>query len=108
MTWPRAITFSHTNPDGLGPNYFVRAAGYTLPSYYGKEPTANNVESLAAGGQDTQAIWDAWMASSGHRVHVLGETTFFAQQVDYGVGYAYNPNSAYKHYWVFVSAQKNP
>ena len=36
--------FSHVNPDGYGPNYLVQQAGYALPSFYGQEPDANNIE----------------------------------------------------------------
>ena len=41
--------FSHTNPDGFGPNYLVEQAGYDLPDWYGNELDSNNIESLTAG-----------------------------------------------------------
>jgi uncharacterized protein YkwD len=96
--------FSHTNPDGFGPNYLVRQAGYGLPSWYGTANDANNIESIAAGYTTAAAAWAGWLNSSGHRVHVLAEDPFWADQTHYGIGYAYVSNSPYKHYWVFISA----
>jgi uncharacterized protein YkwD len=96
--------FSHTNPDGYGPNYLVRQAGYVLPSWYGSADNANNIESIAAGYPTAAAAWAGWLNSAGHRTHVLAEDSFWADQTSYGIGYAYVPNSTYKHYWVFISA----
>lgn len=96
--------FDHTNPEGYGPNYLVRQAGYPLPSYYLTAPTANNIESLAADSPDAELILQAWLASPGHRVHVLGEQTFFAAQIEYGIGYATSTGGEYSEYWVFISA----
>lgn len=96
--------FDHTNPEGYGPNYLVRQAGYPLPSYYLTAPTANNIESLAADSPDAELILQAWLASPGHRVHVLGEQAFFAAQIEYGIGYATSTGGEYSEYWVFISA----
>lgn len=96
--------FSHTNPDGFGPNYLVRQAGYGLPSWYGTANDANNIESIAAGYATASVTWAGWLNSAGHRAHVLGEIQFWADQTNYGIGYAYVPGSIYKHYWVFISA----
>ncbi len=96
--------FSHTNPDGYGPNYLVRQAGYALPTWYGTANDANNIESIAAGYTTASATWAGWLNSAGHRTHVLAEDTFWADQTNYGIGYAYVANSTYKHYWVFISA----
>ena len=100
--------FGHTNPDGFGPNYLVRQAGYVLPSYYGAEPDANNIESIAGGYPTAEATWQGWMSSSGHRDHLLGLTSFWAEQIEYGVGYAYDPTSPYRHYWVVITAKPGP
>jgi uncharacterized protein YkwD len=96
--------FSHTNPDGNGPNLLVREAGFSLPDWYGTEQSANNIESISAGHPTADAAWQAWLNSSSHRTHVLGTEAFYAEQKAYGVGYYYNPNSHYHHYWVFLSA----
>jgi uncharacterized protein YkwD len=96
--------FSHTNPDGYGPNYLVRQAGYQLPSWWSSEPTTNYIESIAGGYPTPEAAWQAWLNSPGHRRHVLGENEFWAEQTNYGIGYAYVAGSPYRHYWVFITA----
>jgi len=100
--------FAHTNPDGFGPNYLVHQAGYVLPSYYGTEPDANNIESIAGGYPTAVATWQVWMGSPGHRAHLLGLTAFWVEQIEYGVGYAYDPTSPYRHYWVVITAKPGP
>lgn len=100
--------FSHTNPDGYGPNYLVEQAGYQLPDYYGQAPDANNIESIAGGYSTVDAAWQAWMNSSGHRTHILELNSFFAEQIDYGIGYVYDSTSDYGHYWVVITAKPGP
>lgn len=96
----------HTDPDGNGPNKLLREAGYVLPGFYGTDAAANNVESVAAGYSTFQEAFDAWMASPGHRQHLLGENQFYANQIEFGVGYAFVPGSTFGHYWVFLSAYR--
>ena len=100
--------FAQPNPDGFGPNYLVLQAGHVLPSYYGTEPDANNIESIGGGYPTAEATWQGWMDSSGHRDHLLGLNSFWAEQVEYGVGYAYDPTSPYRHYWVVITAKPGP
>jgi uncharacterized protein YkwD len=99
---------SHINPDGQGPNYLVRQAGYVLPAYYGQALDANNIESIAAGQTTAKQTWADWLASPAHRTHVLGTDPFYAAQVDYGVGYVYKAGSPYGYYWVVITAQPVP
>lgn len=96
--------FGHTNPDGLGPNYLVRQAGYRLPSWYPTKADANNIESIAAGYRTPAAVWQGWMNSGGHRTHLLGLHSFYAEQTAVGVGYFFLEGSRYGYYWVFLSA----
>lgn len=96
--------FDHENPDGLGPNRLVEQAGYQLPDWYDQAADANNIESIAAGYTTPDDAWNGWLDSPGHRNHVLGESDFFADQTNYGVGYAFSAGSTYKHYWVFITA----
>jgi len=96
--------FSHVNPDGYGPNYLVRRAGYKLPSWWGTDPEVNYIESIAGGYPTAADAWNGWLASPAHRRHVLGEIDFYAEQTNYGIGYAFVPGSKYGHYWVFISA----
>lgn len=100
--------FGHTNPDGYGPNYLVRQAGYPLPSWYDASPAGNNIESIASGYSTPDAVWQGWMNSPAHRTHLLGLVPFFAEQIDYGIGYVYDPASDYGHYWVVITARKEP
>ncbi|GIV77329.1 MAG: hypothetical protein KatS3mg050_1723 [Litorilinea sp.] len=96
--------FGHVTPEGYGPNYLVMQAGFDLPDWYDLSPDGNNIESIAAGYGTAQATWEQWMGSSGHRVHLLGEHPFYREQVEFGAGYAANPNSPYVHYWVILTA----
>jgi uncharacterized protein YkwD len=100
--------FSHVNPDGYGPNYLVEQAGYDLPSYYDSTPDANNIESIAGGYATAEAAWQGWMNSPGHRTHLLGLDPFWAEQIDYGIGYVYEADSDYGHYWVVITAKPGP
>ena len=100
--------FGHVNPDGYGPNYLVEHAGYLLPDYYDQSPIGNNIESIAAGYTSAAAVWEAWMGSEAHRVHLLGLTDFWEDQYEYGVGYAYVEGSPYGHYWVVLTALPGP
>ncbi len=100
------LYFSHTNPDGFGPNYLVTQAGYVLPVYYETGLTANNVESIAAGNPTAALTWAQWMGSPGHRTHLLGTVPFFAEQIEYGIGYA--SGGIYGHYWVVITAKPGP
>jgi len=100
--------FSHVNPDGFGPNYLVRQAGYVLPSFYSTAPDANNIESIAAGYPTAEAVWQSWMSSYAHARHLLGLDPFYAEQIEYGIGYTYDPASPFGHYWVVITARPGP
>lgn len=102
--------FDHCNPEDFGPNYRVEQAGYDLPLWYNHElcddeNDNNNIESIAASLETAEAAWNWWLTTDS-RDHVLGrgKTDFFADQTNYGVGYAFSADSTYKHYWVFISA----
>ena len=94
----------HTDPQGHGPNWLVRACGYVLPDGYDKEADANNIESLGYGGTGTVIqMWDTFMRSSAHRTHILGLLAYFAQQTHVGIGYCGLESSEQKHYWCVLS-----
>ncbi|MFQ6058698.1 MAG: S8 family serine peptidase, partial [Anaerolineae bacterium] len=76
--------FSHTGSDGSSPWDRIREAGY---------PMISGGETIAGGYINPSAVVDAWMRSLGHRAILLGSFR------DIGVGYAYNSNSTYRHYW---------
>ncbi|MFN3555646.1 MAG: CAP domain-containing protein [Bacteroidales bacterium] len=98
--------FSHTNPDGIGPNHLLREAGYVLPGFYGRRLNDNNVESIGGGYSTAAEAYNGWLNSPGHRRHLLGEIDFWRRQTHFGIGYYYNPNSVYQHYWAFITAPK--
>ena len=100
--------FSHTDLDGYGPNYHVRAAGYVLPQFYSTARDGNNVESISAGRDTAAATWDSWMTSPGHKTHLVGLAPFYAEQLEAGIGYVYAPESYYRHYWVAITAKRGP
>ena len=99
--------FDHVTPEGIGPNQMVIQAGYPLISSYARTMSANAIESLAAG----TTLWSAegalaqFLNSSLHRDHLLGLTPLFLEQSEIGVGYAYNPEADYSHYWVVLIAE---
>lgn len=76
--------FSHNDPEGHTPNYWARTLGCRLPDWYPVE--GNQIESIALNYPTAAEAWAAWLSSPGHRVHVLGELDFYAQQIVYGVG----------------------
>ena len=96
--------FSHVNPDGIGPNQLVRAAGYVLPAFWGENRSGNFIESIGAGYDTSDDAWAAWMKSSGHRSHLLAGKSFYRNQTRYGVGYHFDRASPYRNYWVVITA----
>lgn len=96
--------FAHVNPDGHGPNYLVRQAGYPLPEGYDQSPRGNNIESAAAGDPKADEAWSGWMGSAPHKNHLLAQNSFYVDQTSLGVGYYYDANSDYQHYWVVLTA----
>lgn len=106
--------FSHTTPDGYGPNRAVALAGYDLPAWWGDGIADNYIESLSGGYGSATLAFNGWLDSPGHGAHVLaeenedGSNSFYVSQTRYGVGYFYDPDSTYKRYYVFISAPPEP
>lgn len=96
--------FSHTDPDGNGPNSIARAAGYPLPSSWGRSRTGNFIESICAGQASAGAAWETWMRSRMHRTHLLAQSSFYRDQTNFGVGFYSDPSSPYRNYWVILTA----
>lgn len=97
--------FSHTNPDGFGPNFLVRSVGYALPAYYPTAHGANNIESFhfegSSGSPNALQAWNAWMNSALHRDHLLARHAFYQEQTRVGVGIARGRGGVL---YVFISA----
>lgn len=96
--------YNHTDPDGHGPNWLVRQAGYSLPEYYDQSAGGNNIESVNAGRASAGDAWSSWMGSSGHRQHLLGVNAFYAEQTSVGIGFVDQPGSQWRYYWVVITA----
>ena len=97
--------FDHVDPDGLGANTLAARAGYALPAHYDLRPAGNNIESLGVAYATAESMWRTWMGSTAHRAHLLGLGPHFAEQTEYGVGYAFVPGSRRAHYWVVLIAR---
>ncbi|HEX6040411.1 CAP domain-containing protein [Longimicrobium sp.] len=105
--WDMALRgyFAHVTPEGIGPNTLVEHAGYALPPAYEHALSGNNIESAAGGYASARTAWSYFMGSTHHRTHLLGLNPIFAAQTEFGIGYAWRPNSRYGHYWVVLIAQ---
>jgi uncharacterized protein YkwD len=69
--------FSHTSPDGKSDFEFIKSAGYTY-SFAGS--------NIAKGSFTEKSVFDAWMASPGHRANILDSR---AREFGYGVAGTY-------------------
>ncbi|WP_345458397.1 CAP domain-containing protein [Nocardioides marinquilinus] len=77
--------FAHESPNGASPGDRIARSGYDW-SRYG--------ENIAAGYSDPASVVDAWLKSPGHCANLMGRFK------EIGLGYAYDPDSTYGHYWV--------
>ncbi len=102
--------FSHTTPEGLGPNVLLRQAGYPLWSGYSNANTANSIEIMYAGGgsrpPNPDDPWTWWLNSSVHRSFLLGTQPFNRDQNEYGIGAVTVPGSPLGHYWIGIFARR--
>jgi uncharacterized protein YkwD len=84
--------FSHTGSDGSNAGQRMRDAGYDWATW----------GEIIAGGYSTAAgAVNAWKNSSGHNAIMLSSS-----YEDFGVGYAWNANSRYGHYWTVVFGRR--
>lgn len=77
--------FSHTRPDGTQFASIVSKHGRMMG------------ENIGGGYQTPEEAVDGWMHSEGHRKNIL-----HPDFTELGVGYTYEENSQYKHYWVQI------
>lgn len=104
--------FSHTDLNGYGVNYYIYEAGYDIPESWRKNKSDNYFENIAAGNSTAEAtvkqlVYDSGAdnSSAGHRASLLGISNWCSNCTDIGIGYAYNANSTYKHYWSIIIAK---
>ena len=74
--------FSHTRPNGENGALIIPACRY-------------RGENLSAGAASPQSVMYQWMHSPKHRENIL-----FADYEELGVGYCFDDEGEYKHYWV--------
>jgi uncharacterized protein YkwD len=96
--------FSHINPEGYGSNWHVAKTGYRLPPQWLAFKGSNQGESLLAGEENVEPGFARWLSSGTHRNHILALNPFYQDQTRYGLGYHYDPNAPFCHYWVLVTA----
>jgi uncharacterized protein YkwD len=77
---------SHTGSDGLDGGQRMKEAGYDWTGW-------GEIIGWGFGGNTSRMI-DWWLNSPPHKAIILSNN--FA---DFGAGYAYNPNSQWRHYW---------
>lgn len=103
--------FDHVSPEGLGPNYYIVKAGYSLNSDWTKKRSANNFESIAANHATAEDGIRAFIIGRGspgfmHRKHVLGMDDWNGSLVDIGIGFVRSPSgSTYKTYLCVLIAK---
>ena len=76
--------FSHTRPDSSSCFTVLRGMRYNTCG-----------ENIAAGSPTPERVVEQWMDSQGHRENILNPAFKYL-----GVGYCYDENSEYTHYWV--------
>jgi uncharacterized protein YkwD len=81
--------FSHTSLDGRTFDERIHDAGYA-----GSGPLGENI---AAGQSSPSSVVNGWMGSPGHCRNIM-DPAFHA----IGVGYAYDADATYRHYWTMT------
>lgn len=99
--------FGHIDLTGRGPNRLVKLAGFVLPSWYDQSRGGNNIESIVLTAGDTTEALDLWKNSPPHRVHLLGELSFYRDQKSVGIGTFTTSDTPSQTYYVFLSAPEN-
>ncbi len=77
------IKYSHTRPNGKECFTVLKKQGCGVG------------ENIAAGANSPAAVMKLWMESPGHRKNILNPL-----YEELGVGYTYNSNTEFQHYWV--------
>ncbi|MFQ5854182.1 MAG: CAP domain-containing protein [Anaerolineae bacterium] len=86
--------FGHDSSDGTSWSTRIQQHGYT--PFYGL------AENVAGGYAAPEQVVTAWMNSDGHRANILGDYEHV------GVGYYYNGNADYRHYWTMDFGKPAP
>ena len=86
--------FDHRGQNGSSFSQRNTAAGYT---------GASRVENIAAGADNVADTLEQWRTSdTGHCQNLMN-----ADINEIGLGYGFNANDQFRHYWTFVSGRRN-
>ena len=94
--------YRHTDPDGHGPNWWLRYNGVTLPNWYDHADDANNVESINNNVDIAADCLASFIGSPHHRDHLLGGSDFYRGQSRIGVGFAWG-SAAVQRVWSILT-----
>jgi uncharacterized protein YkwD len=102
--------FAHVNPEGIGINYLINQAGYTLEPEWLKPKSNNFFESIGAGYDSAEdgikgLIIDLNVPSFGHRDHLLGIGVSNEHLHDIGIGFVRSSDNEYQSYMVVIIAK---
>jgi uncharacterized protein YkwD len=97
--------FRHDNPEGVGPNDFLRRRGFPLPGSY-PNGRANTVEAIVGGYSDPREVWEELLGSAVHRPQVRGEEATFLEQDLFGIGYFKDWDTPQVDFWVVLIARR--
>jgi uncharacterized protein YkwD len=59
-----------------------------------------HIGEILGNGEDAKSMFASWIQSDANR-----ELIQSTEYIDFGIGYHYNPDSVFKHYWVVVFAR---
>ncbi len=79
------ISNSHTRPDG--------SRCFTVLKFH----NAYKGENIASGHSSVADVMEGWMDSPGHKANILNP-----HFTKLGVGYLYNADATYRHYWTQI------
>ncbi len=95
----------HFGVDSKASNRRLIDAGYPLSSIYPRF-FENNVEAIAGGISEPEAMWISFKKSDSHRLHLLAEHEFYQLQDEIGVGFFSDKKSPHVEYWVVYVAHQ--
>ncbi|NVK21345.1 MAG: CAP domain-containing protein [Kangiellaceae bacterium] len=89
----------------ISANARLREAGYPL-RLVDDLGLKNQSEAVQGGFEYADDAWFEFKTSYGHRIHLLGEHSFFLEQDEIGVGYYRKWESPHVDYWAVYVAKK--
>jgi hypothetical protein len=92
--------YSHTTPEGWGPNHWLLLIGCLPPGY---PENGNTTQSIALNYFDAERVVAAWLASKSHRAHLLGLHPTYQAQDALGAGVRI---TKWATVWVFMSTEQ--